>query len=230
MQFDILTIFPNLFNSFLNESLIKKSLQKKVNKICVHDLRVWSEGKHKQVDDRPYGGGAGMVLMAEPIIKAIQEIKLKRSKKIKIILLSPQGKQFDQKMAQRFSKLDQLILICGRYQGVDARIEKFIDEKVSVGPYILSGGELPAMILTESVARLIPGYLGNPKSLEDETFSGKKSLNITWPQYTRPEILKVRNKKYSVPKILLSGDHKKIKEWKKHQIMKALKHKSKKIK
>jgi len=216
MNFDIVTIFPNLFNPFLNESLIKKSAQKRLNKFSVHDLRQWSKGKHKQVDDRPYGGGPGMVLMAEPIVKSLASLKQKntkilkhKNKKSKIILLSPAGKQFDQKMAEKFSKLDQLILICGRYEGVDARVDKVIDEKVSVGPYILSGGELPAMIIVESVARLIPGYLGNPKSLKEETQINKKQ----YPQYTRPEVLKINNKNYRVPKILLSGDHKKVKEW-----------------
>src|SRR4030042_4623544 len=173
MQFDIITIFPKLFNSFLNESLIHKSIQKKLNKICVHDLRLWSNGKHHQVDDRPYGGGPGMVLMSEPIIRALTEIqekakktKGKKGKKIdfksKVILFSPAGKQFDKKMAKSFSKLDQLILICGRYEGIDARVDKFVDQKVSVGPYILSGGEIPAILIVESVAPLQSCFFGYP--------------------------------------------------------------------
>lgn len=238
MQFDIITIFPNLFNSFLNESLIAKSHKNKVNKFCVHDLRKWSQGKHKQIDDKPYGGGAGMILMAEPIIKAVAQIKLninqqyplnpndhkgrseQAGKKSKTILLSPAGKQFDQAMAKKFVKFDQLILICGRYQGVDARVEKIVNEKISVGPYILSGGELPTMIIIEAVARLIPGYLSNIKSLENETQiisdnptkDGVKK-NSEHPQYTRPEIIKIDNKSYKVPAVLLSGNHKKINEW-----------------
>ncbi|MBU4360292.1 tRNA (guanosine(37)-N1)-methyltransferase TrmD [Patescibacteria group bacterium] len=216
MQFDIITIFPDLFNSFLNESLIAKSHQNKVNKFCVHNLRKWSQGKHKQVDDRPYGGGAGMVLMAEPILKAVAQIKFKnKKKKSKVTLLSPAGKQFDQTMAKKFAKLDQLILICGRYQGVDARVEKVIDEKISIGPYILSGGELPAMALVETVARLIPGYLGNIKSLENETQIISDQKKSEHPQYTRPEIVKINNKSHKVPVVLLSGDHKKIKDWRK---------------
>ncbi len=211
MQFDIITIFPDLFNSFLSQSLIAKSQQNKVNKFCVHDLRKWSQGKHKQVDDKPYGGGAGMILMAEPIIKAVKEIKNKKSK---VILLSPAGKQFDQTMAKKFANLDQLILICGRYQGVDARVEKIIDAKISVGPYILSGGELAAMTITESVARLIPNYLGNIKSLENETQTVLGQKNSEHPQYTRPEIIKINNKSHKIPSILLSGDHKKIADWK----------------
>ncbi len=216
MQFDIITIFPNLFNSFLNESLIKKSLDKKLNKICVHDLRKWAKDKHKQVDDRPYGGGAGMVLMAEPIIKAVIEIKKKnKGKKTKVVLLTPGGQQFTERTAKKLSQVEHLILICGRYEGFDARIDKIIDEKISIGPYILSGGELPAMVVIEAVARLIPGFLSNPQSLQDETQVQKNKKNIQYPQYTRPEILKIKNKKYSVPKILLSGDHQRIEEWRK---------------
>lgn len=219
MQFDIITIFPNLFNSFLNESLIKKSLDKKLNKICVHDLRKWAKGKHKQVDDRPYGGGAGMVLMAEPIIQAVTEIKKKnKNKKTKVVLLTPAGQQFTEHTAKIFSKLDNLILICGRYEGFDARIDKIIDEKISIGPYILSGGELPAMIVVETVARLVPCFLSNPQSLQNETQVKNTKKKIQYPQYTRPEILKIKNKKYSVPKTLLSGDHQKIQNWRKeHQ-------------
>ena len=219
MHFDIITIFPKLFDSFLNESLIKKSLEKKVNKICVHDLRRWSDNKHKQVDDKPYGGGAGMLLMAKPIIKALASLKQKNTKtqkhKTKIILLTPSGKQFDQKMAKRFSKLDRIIFVCGRYEGVDARVEKFIDEKVSVGPYVLNGGEIPSMIIMESVSRLLPNFLGNKKSLDEETYTGEKDDQKEYLQYTRPEILNYKNKKYSVPKVLLSGNHAEIEKWKK---------------
>ena len=232
MKFDVITIFPNFFNSFLDESLIQKSIQKKLNKFSVHDLRRWSKDRHKTIDGRPYGGGPGMILMAEPIIRALKYIKARNfkatDKKTKIILLSPAGKQFNQNMAQKFSKLEHLVLICGRYEGVDARVEKFIDEKISVGPYVLSGGEIPAMLIMEAVARLIPGYLGNPKSLEEESQFGCHE----YPQYTRPEILNLNsgmkslalrrtNKKLCVPKVLLGGNHKKIKEWKdKHTKMK----------
>ncbi len=234
MRFDILTIFPHFFDSFLNEGLIKKSIQKKLNKFCVHDLRQWAMNKHRQVDDRPYGGGPGMVLMPLPIFKAVEEIKHKNTgstentktqkhknkikdnaakiggnQKIKVVLLSPAGKQFDQKMAEKFSRLDQIIFICGRYEGVDARVKKIADEEVSVGPYILAGGELAALIIIETVARLIPGYLGNAESLLEESRPGKKE----YPQYTRPEVVEINGKKYQVPKILLSGNHQKIKAW-----------------
>jgi len=216
MQFDIITIFPKLFDSFINESLIKKSLEKRLIKICVHDLRDWSKGKHKQVDDTPYGGGAGMVMMAEPIIKALKHLSTKTLEhKKKIILLTPDGKKWNQNLAKKYSKLNNLILICGRYQGIDARVENLIDEKISIGPYVMSGGEIPAMTIVESVARLIPGYLGNVESLKDETFSDKDLKKKTYAQYTRPEILKIGNKKYKVPSVLLSGNHAEVKKWRK---------------
>lgn len=215
MTFDIITIFPHLFDSFLNESLIKKSVQKKLNKICVHDLRRWAKGKHRQVDDRPYGGGPGMILMVEPILRALKSLKAKKGqKKTKIILLSPAGKEFNQKMAQKLSGYDRLILICGRYEGVDARVEKIIDKKISIGPYVLSGGELAAMVMVETISRLRPGYLGNPNSLQEETFLFSQNKK-EYPQYTRPETMVIQGKKYHVPKILLSGNHQKIKEWRK---------------
>mgnify|MGYP004000607197 FL=1 len=167
--------------------------------------------KHKTVDDTSYGGGPGMVMKIEPIYKALKSIKKK--KKSKIILLTPAGKQFNQNMAQEFSKLDELIFVCGRYEGIDARIDNFIDEKISIGSYVLNGGEIAAQVIIKSVFRLIPGTLGNIKSLEEETFSITSNTNFEYPQYTRPEVFEVGNKKHKVPKILLSGDHKKIKEY-----------------
>ncbi|HPA25970.1 MAG TPA: tRNA (guanosine(37)-N1)-methyltransferase TrmD [bacterium] len=235
MQFDILTIFPKLFDSFLNESLIKKSAEKKLNNFVIHDLRKWAKGVHKRVDDRPYGGGAGMLMMAEPIIKAVSDVKCQslpageagvkvsecQSKsnkktspqKTKVILLSPAGQRFTGEMAKKLSKCDQLIFICGRYEGIDARVEKIIDEKISIGPYVLNGGELAAMVIMETVARFIPGFLGNEESLQEETILAVNKMVKEYPQYTRPEVLEIVNKKYYVPKILLSGDHQKIKDW-----------------
>ena len=226
MRFDIITIFPKLFDSFLNESLIKKSAEKKLNTFFVHDLRQWAKGIHKQVDDRPYGGGPGMLMMAEPIVKAIKALKHKNIKTLKqkdkknkkykntkIILLSPAGKQFTGELAKKLAQTERLIFICGRYEGVDARIEKLVDEKISLGPYVLNGGELPAMVIIEAVARLLPGFVGNQESLKEETCLIEKKIKKEYPQYTRPEILEIVGKKYRVPKILLSGNHKKIIEW-----------------
>jgi len=231
MRFDIITIFPRLFDSFLNESLIKKSTEKRLNTFFVHDLRQWAKGKHKQIDDRPYGGGPGMLMMAEPIIKAIMFLKCQsvrmpecqknrdtNFKNTKVILLSPAGKQFTGELAKKLSKSERLIFICGRYEGVDKRVEKFVDEKISIGPYVLNGGELPAMVVVESIARLLPGFMGNRNSLKEETCLIGEKIKEEYPQYTRPEILKVDGKKYPVPKILLSGDHKKIAGWRNKMI------------
>jgi tRNA (guanine37-N1)-methyltransferase len=218
MVFDIITIFPKIFDSYFNESIIKRAQAKKLVKINIHNLRDYTTDRHKTVDDRPYGGGFGMVLMVEPIYKAVKKI-LSRSRKTtsrpkrKIILLSAKGKKFDQKMARRFSKLDQLIIISGRYEGVDERVAKYIaDEEVSIGDYILTGGELPAMVIVDTVTRLIPGTI-TKGSLEEESFSQDKYTE--YPHYTRPESVEIDGKKRHVPKVLLSGNHQKIKDWQK---------------
>ncbi len=214
MKFDIITIFPNIFDSYFNESIIKRARQKKLVKINIHNLRDYTTDKHKTVDDRPYGGGFGMVLMVEPIIKAIKNILSRsRIKKRKVILLSAKGKKFDQKMAQKFSKLDQLIIISGRYEGVDERVAKYIaDQEVSIGQYILTGGELPAMTIVDTVTRLIPGVIAKG-SLEEESFTKEKYLE--YPHYTRPEKIKINGQERRVPKTLLSGNHKEIEQWQK---------------
>ncbi len=206
MIFDIITIFPKIFDSYFKESIIKRAQQKKLVKINIHNLRDYTEDKHKTVDDKPYGGGPGMIFKLEPVYKAVKKIKGK--KKTKVILFSAKGKKFDQKMAKRFSKLDKLILICGRYEGVDERIAKHIaDEEISIGDYVLTGGEIPAMIVVDALTRLIPGVI-TKESLKEESFN---KGNVEYPQYTRPENFK----SWKVPKILLSGNHKKIKEWRK---------------
>ncbi len=211
MRFDIITIFPQLFDSFLDASLIKKAADKKISHFKVHNLRDWAFDKHKKADDRPFGGGAGMILKPEPLFKAIKAIRCKNKKtNTKVVLLAPAGRPFNQHMAKNWLKNDQIILICGRYEGVDARVEKIIDEKISIGPYVLSGGEVAAMVVMEAVVRLVPGYMGNPASLNEETF--EQDL-YEYPQYTRPESLKVAGKNYTVPKVLLSGDHQKIIVW-----------------
>ncbi|MBC8499073.1 MAG: tRNA (guanosine(37)-N1)-methyltransferase TrmD [Candidatus Atribacteria bacterium] len=215
MRFDIITIFPKIFDSYFNESIIKRAQKRKLIKINIHNLRDFTKDKHKTVDDKPYGGGFGMVLMVEPIYKAVKEIKNKifKNKKSKVILLSPKGKKFNQKMAQKFSKLDQLIIISGRYEGVDERVTKYVaDEEISIGDYILTGGELPAMVLVDTIARLIPGTI-TEGSLEEESFT-KNDKYKEYPHYTRPEKIKINKKERRVPKILISGNHKKIKDWK----------------
>jgi tRNA (guanine37-N1)-methyltransferase len=216
IQFDIITIFPEIFDSYFHESIIKRAQKRKLIKIKIHNLRDSAKDVHKTVDDRPYGGGAGMIFKVDIIFKAVKSI-VQRNKRItkkqrKIILLSAKGKKFDQKMAGRLSKLKQIIFICGRYEGVDERVAKHIaDEEISIGDYVLTGGEIPAMVILDTVSRLIPGVI-KKGSLKEESFStGLKE----YPQYTRPEIFKPgKNKRsWNVPKILLSGHHKKIKDW-----------------
>ena len=216
LKFDIITIFPEMFSSYLKESLISRAQKKKLIKINVHNLRKWTNDRHKTVDDRPYGGGLGMVLKIEPIYRAVQTLKSKvKSQKSKVILFTPRGRQFNQKIAYQLSKLNQIILICGRYEGADERVAKYIaDMELSIGPYDLMGGELPAMIVMETIARLIPGVLGKEELLK-ERITKEKGF-IEYPQYTRPEVFSPRKEIYwKVPKILLSGHHKKIKEWRK---------------
>ncbi|XOB40508.1 MAG: tRNA (guanosine(37)-N1)-methyltransferase TrmD [Candidatus Nealsonbacteria bacterium] len=221
LRFDIITIFPEIFDSYLGASLINRAQKKKLIKVKLHDLRKWTLDRHKTVDDRPYGGGIGMVLKVEPIYKAVRDIKkLKRvdKRKRKIILFTPRGKQFDQKTAYFLSKLSHVIMICGRYEGVDERVARHIaDMKLSIGNYVLMGGELPSMVVIETVARLIPRVLGKPKLLK-ERITKEKGF-IEYSQYTRPETFSPKKGvNWKVPKVLLSGHHKKIKEWrKKHE-------------
>ncbi|MFH1838060.1 MAG: tRNA (guanosine(37)-N1)-methyltransferase TrmD [Candidatus Kuenenbacteria bacterium] len=212
MLFNILTIFPQIFNSYFNESIIKRAQEKKIIKINLLNIRDYAFDKHKTVDDSPYGGGPGMLIKIEPIYLALKAFKLKRKTlKQKIILLTPKGKKFNQRMAERLSKLSQITLICGRYEGIDERVNKLIDEKISIGDYILTGGEIPVMAIIDAVTRLLPGVLGKDESSKVETFS--KEGFLEYPQYTRPEIFEMNGKKIRVPKVLLSGNHKKIKEW-----------------
>ncbi|MDZ7798905.1 MAG: tRNA (guanosine(37)-N1)-methyltransferase TrmD [Patescibacteria group bacterium] len=206
MRFDILTIFPGLFKSFLKESLIAKAIKNDKISLNIHNIRDFSRDKHNTVDDKPYGGGPGMVLMVEPIYKCLKSIK--RLKESKTIILTPKGRNYKQKTAFKYSQLDQLILICGRYEGFDERIKEFVDGELSIGNYITMGGEIPSMVIVESVARLIPGVLGDKESVIEESFAQKKDY-LEYPQYTRP----AEYKGLKVPKILLSGDHKKIRIW-----------------
>jgi tRNA (guanine37-N1)-methyltransferase len=219
IYFDIITIFPKIFDSFLKESLIKKAQEKGLIKIRIYNLRDFTKDKHKTVDDKPYGGGLGMVLKLEPIYRALQAIKRKnpKTKKLKVILFTPRGKQFTQRLAYKLSKLDRIIMVCGRYEGIDERVVKYLaDLKLSIGPYDLMGGEVPAMVVIETVSRLIPGVIGKKEFLKERL---KKGGFIEYPQYTRPEVFSPKKGVYwKVPKVLLSGHHQKIEEWrKKHQ-------------
>jgi tRNA (guanine37-N1)-methyltransferase len=212
MTFHIITIFPKIFDSYLKESIIARAQKAEIIKIKVHDLRCWTTDRHKTVDDAPYGGGAGMVMKVEPVYKAIKHLtRGKKKKSRKIILLSAKGKIWSQQKAQKYSRFKEIIFICGHYEGVDERVKNFVDEEISVGNYVLTGGELPALIILDSITRLLPEALGNKESIFDESHSQKGVLE--YPQYTRPETFTVLKKKHKVPKVLLSGNHRKIKEW-----------------
>lgn len=221
MTFDIITIFPKLFDSFLQESIISRAQKQGLIKIRVHDLRQWARDKHHTVDDKPFGGGRGMVLKLEPIFKAVSSLRKSKiqipSSKTKTILFTPRGQKFTQKTAYQYSKLKRIIMVCGRYEGIDERVNKLVDEKVSIGDYVLMGGEVPAMALIESVARLIPGVLGHSELLGERIDKAKGFTE--YPQYTRPEVFKPNKKTvWKVPKVLLGGHHRKIKSWRgKHQ-------------
>lgn len=216
MVFDIITIFPNLLDAYYKKSIIGRALNKKIIKISYHNLRNFTNDKHKTVDDTPYGGGPGMILKAEPIAKAIKSIKKKKNSKI--ILLDPRGKIYNQRLAGKLSKLDQLIIINGYYEGVDARIDKLTDEKISMGKFILSNSELAVAMIIDSTTRLLKGVLGNEESLKIESF---KDNFVEYPQYTRPKQIKLGQKIHKVPKVLLSGNHAEIDKWRKNKSKKV---------
>ena len=205
LTFTVVTIFPQMFASTLGHSILKRAQEKNLLKINLVDLRDYTTDKHKMTDDYPYGGGQGMVMKPEPLVAAIEDARA-RNPQARVVLLAPQGRVFKQSVAQRMAGEDEIVLLCGRYEGVDERVKVFIDEEISVGDYTLSGGEPAANIVIDAVARLIPGVLGNENSAADESFSDGL---LEYPQYTRPE--EFRGMK--VPDVLLSGDHQRVKEW-----------------
>jgi len=220
MKINILTLFPDMFKGPFDASIIKRAESRDVIKIEVHDLRKWGESERRNVDDRPFGGGPGMLLRVDIIDKALKSlITNHKSPTTQVILLDATGEKFTQQTAQNLSKIDHLILICGHYEGVDHRVhEHLVDKVISIGDYVLTGGEIPAMVLTDSIVRLIPDVI-KPKSLTEESFSlvtNHQSLvtNIEYSQYTRPE----EYKGWKVPKVLLSGNHKEIEKWRKKKL------------
>ncbi len=217
MRFDIISIFPESFTTYFGVSILKRAEEDGLIEIHTHNLRDFAHDKHKTVDDTPYGGGAGMVLKVEPLAEAIEAVNSQQptdNKKLKTrtILFSAKGKTFTQADARRLAEYDRLILVCGRYEGIDERVaEHFVDEELSIGDYVLTGGELPAMVVVDAVARLIPGVLGNSESIETESHSEEGI--VEYPQYTKPEIFRGMR----VPEILLSGHHAEIAKWRKEQ-------------
>jgi len=209
MIFTVLTLFPDFFSTPLKTSIIGRAIQNKKIKVNLVNIRDFAIGKHKVTDDTPYGGGKGMVMKPEPIIKAIEDIKQKDNKAF-IILLSPKGRKFTQEVAEEFSKKSHLVLICGHYEGVDTRVEYFVDDEISIGDFILTGGEAAALCIIDTVARLIPEVVGKPESIKEESFSDGL---LEYPQYTRPrEYVGIK-----VPEVLLSGHHKNIARWRRYQ-------------
>ena len=213
LRFDIVSIFPGMFESPFGDSIIQRAREEGLLDLRVHDLRDYSLNKHRKVDDTPFGGGVGMVMNVEPIARVITAIK-KEVPETRTILLSPGGRPFDQEKAWELSRLPSLTLICGRYEGIDERVRlHFVDEEISIGDYVLTGGEIPAMVLVEAISRLVPGVLGDPESVVEESFTGEL---LEYPQYTRPRDYQG----FKVPETLVSGDHKKIRDWQKAEALK----------
>lgn len=214
ITFDVLSVFPEMFFSPLNFSLLKKAQEKSLINICLHDIRKWALDKHKMTDDAPYGGGCGMVMKVEPLERALADIKAGAAAGSQVILMTPQGETFNQKIAADLSTEKQIVIICGRYEGVDERIRThLVDREISIGDFILTGGELPALVLIDAVSRLIPGVLGNVESSSSESFS--EGL-LEYPQYTRP----ADYKGWRVPDVLISGNHAEIEIWHRRESLK----------
>ena len=211
MRFDIITIFPEMFAGFFSGGVVKKALEKELLEIGIHDLRDFAHDKHRQVDDRPFGGGEGMVLKPEPIFRAVE--KVKRDEKSRVCLLSPQGRKFDVSLAEELSRVPQVILICGRYEGVDERvIESLIDQELSIGDYVLTGGEPAAWVVVDAVSRFISGVVGRSESvIQDSFFAGL----LDFPHYTRPREFQGMK----VPSVLFSGDHGEIEQWRRRKAL-----------
>jgi len=222
LSFDILTVLPESLDSYINTAIVKRAIDKKKIKIQIHNLRDWSDNNYKSVDDHPYGGGAGMVMRLDIIFKALKKLKaleLKKKDKTKVILFAANGAPLTQRKLEEWSKLNRLVLICGRYEGIDNRVaEHLADEVISIGPYVLTGGEIPALTVIDGVTRLLSDVI-KKESLQEESFSNGSEKG-EYPQYTRPEKfypdIKKKKKHWDVPEVLLTGDHKKIEEWRKN--------------
>ncbi|MCD6153347.1 MAG: tRNA (guanosine(37)-N1)-methyltransferase TrmD [Syntrophobacterales bacterium] len=213
MRFDILSVFPEMFQTPFGCSLIKKAIDKQLIEIHLHDIRSYTMDKHRTTDDYPYGGGSGMVMKVEPVARALDDI-VPKGNNAHVVLMTPQGETFKQKIVEELSRYSQIILICGHYEGVDERIRKhLVDREISIGDYILTGGELPAMVVVDAVSRLVPKVLGNRESALFDSFS---TGLLEGPQYTRPQ----KYRSWGVPDVILSGDHKKINEWRRKTSLK----------
>jgi len=213
MRFDLLTLFPDMFSGYLSQSLLSKAIDKRLVEVCLHDIRQWSKDKHQSVDDRPFGGGPGMVIKVEPVVECVEEVISLDSREATVALMTPQGQRLDQTLIEHMAKLPRLILLCGRYEGFDQRVADILQPmEVSIGDYVLNGGEVAAMVLIDSVIRLVPGVLGDEQSAVDDSFStGNRMLEFA--QYTRPR----EYRGHVVPDVLLSGNHQEIAAWRQQQ-------------
>ena len=210
MKFDIVTIFPDFFQGPFEHGIVARARTSGQVEIRIHDLRHWTYDRHRTVDDRPFGGGEGMLLKAKPLFEAVEAILPDRTNSTRVVLLSAQGHPFSQAQAREYATLDRLVLICGRYEGVDERVaEHLVDEELSIGDFVLSGGELAAALVVDAVGRLLPGVLGNEESSRNESFSEENESGLDCPQYTRPADFRG----WKVPEVLLGGNHNEIRRW-----------------
>jgi tRNA (guanine37-N1)-methyltransferase len=216
MRFDVLTLFPDMFPGYLSQSLLKLALDRGLVDVRLHNIRDWAEGRHKCVDDRPFGGGPGMVLMVKPVVECVEAVRARDSDPGHLILLSPQGRRLDQAVVEQLAGKRRLVLLCGRYEGFDERVKGILHpDEISVGDYVLNGGEVAAMVVIDAVLRLVPGVLGDERSNKQDSFSGDERL-LEGPQFTRPREFR----EHRVPDVLFSGNHSEIARWRREQSLK----------
>ncbi|HEY2841488.1 MAG TPA: tRNA (guanosine(37)-N1)-methyltransferase TrmD [Pirellulales bacterium] len=213
MRIDVLTLFPEMFPGYLGQSLLKLAIERGLVDVRLHNIREWAKGRHKSVDDRPYGGGPGMVLMAEPVVDCVEAVAAEADEPGHLILLTPQGRRLDQGVIEELAGKPRLVLLCGRYEGFDERVRQILKpDEISIGDFVLNGGEVASMVIIDAVIRLVPGVLGDEESSRQDSFSGQERM-LEFSQYTRPREFRG----HEVPEILLSGDHQKIAEWRKNE-------------
>jgi tRNA (guanine37-N1)-methyltransferase len=215
MRIDVLTLFPEIFPGYLGQSLLKRAIDASLVDIQIHNIRDWASGKHQQVDDRPFGGGPGMVLRPEPVVECVEDVQQQAATAAHIVLLTPQGRRLDQQAAEELAEHERLLLICGRYEGVDQRAVDILQpDEISIGDFILNGGEVAAMVVIDAVVRMVPGVLGDEQSNKQDSFSGDPPL-LEFPQYTRPR----EYRGLEVPEVLVSGNHPEIARWRDEQAL-----------
>ncbi|HJT35120.1 MAG TPA: tRNA (guanosine(37)-N1)-methyltransferase TrmD [Pirellulales bacterium] len=213
MRFDVLTLFPEMFPGYLGQSLLKLAIDRGLVDVRLHNIRDWSDDRHKSVDDRPYGGGPGMVLMVKPVVECVEAVRAQAAEPGRLVMLSPQGRRLDQSVVEQLARERRLILLCGRYEGFDERVKQILSpDEISIGDYVLNGGEVAAMVVIDAVLRLVPGVLGDERSNKQDSFSGDERL-LEGAQYTRPREFRG----LTVPEVLLSGNHPEIARWRHEQ-------------